>query len=84
MGYGDHWQKAKDAAHQAVRSLGTNDKATLQTKTLGPPGLTGVTAKPGNGRIEIGFAALGEGGVEDVIGVTAYCDRAPVAAEHQE
>src|SRR5213595_4136137 len=21
MGYGDHWQKAKDAAHQAVRSL---------------------------------------------------------------
>jgi hypothetical protein len=29
MGYGDHWQKAKDAAHQAVRSLGNNDKATL-------------------------------------------------------
>ncbi|HXD75282.1 MAG TPA: BatA and WFA domain-containing protein [Vicinamibacterales bacterium] len=29
MGYGDHWQKAKDAAHQAVRSLSNNDKATL-------------------------------------------------------
>src|SRR5712691_12731350 len=29
MGYGDHWQKAKDAAHQAVRSLANNDKATL-------------------------------------------------------
>ncbi len=29
MGYGDHWQKAKDAAHQAVRSLAGNDKATL-------------------------------------------------------
>ena len=29
MGYGDHWQKAKDAAHQAVRALGNSDKATL-------------------------------------------------------
>ena len=29
MGYGDHWQRAKDAAHQAVRTLGNNDKATL-------------------------------------------------------
>jgi hypothetical protein len=29
MGYGDHWQKAKDAAHQAVRSLGGTDRATL-------------------------------------------------------
>src|ERR1041385_498681 len=29
MGYGDHWQKAKDAAHQAVSSLSNNDKATL-------------------------------------------------------
>jgi hypothetical protein len=29
MGYGDHWQKAKTAAHEAVRSLAGNDKATL-------------------------------------------------------
>ncbi len=29
MGYGDHWQKAKDAAHKAVGSLGDDDKATL-------------------------------------------------------
>src|SRR4051812_34587829 len=29
MGYGDHWQKAKDAAHQTVRSLGGTDRATL-------------------------------------------------------
>jgi hypothetical protein len=29
MGYGDHWQKAKDAAHQAIGSLGPTDKATL-------------------------------------------------------
>jgi len=29
MGYGDHWQKAKDAAHKAVASLSGNDKATL-------------------------------------------------------
>jgi Aerotolerance regulator N-terminal/von Willebrand factor type A domain len=29
MGYGDHWKKARDAAHDALRSLGGNDKATL-------------------------------------------------------
>jgi hypothetical protein len=29
MGYADHWQKARDAAHAAVRSLGANDRATL-------------------------------------------------------
>ncbi len=29
MGYGDHWQKAKDAAHAAVGALGNSDKATL-------------------------------------------------------
>src|SRR6478609_3407331 len=29
MGYGDHWQKAKDAAHRVVGGLGANDKATL-------------------------------------------------------
>jgi len=29
MGYGDHWNRAKDAARSAIRSLGANDKATL-------------------------------------------------------
>jgi len=29
MGYGDHWDRAKDAARSAIRSLGANDKATL-------------------------------------------------------
>src|SRR5215467_11751028 len=29
MGYGDHWDRAKDAARTAVRSLGAGDKATL-------------------------------------------------------
>src|SRR5881296_3028127 len=29
MGYGDHWQKAQDAAKQLVRSLGGGDRATL-------------------------------------------------------
>jgi len=29
MGYGDHWDRAKDAARTAIRSLGTSDKATL-------------------------------------------------------
>jgi len=29
MGYGDHWQRARDAARRAVQSLGAGDKATL-------------------------------------------------------
>ncbi len=29
MGYGDHWDKAKDAARTAVRGLGADDRATL-------------------------------------------------------
>ena len=29
MGFGDHWQRARDAAHAAIRSLGVNDRATL-------------------------------------------------------
>ena len=29
MGYGDHWQKARDAARSVVRGLGRDDKATL-------------------------------------------------------
>jgi hypothetical protein len=29
MGYGDHWDRARDAARTAIRSLGAGDKATL-------------------------------------------------------
>jgi hypothetical protein len=29
MGYGDHWQRAQDAARAAVRGLGVGDRATL-------------------------------------------------------
>ena len=29
MGYGDHWDRAQDAARQAVAALGPNDRATL-------------------------------------------------------
>jgi hypothetical protein len=29
MGYGNHWDRAKDAARGAIRSLAANDKATL-------------------------------------------------------
>ena len=29
MGYGDHWTKARDAAHGVVRGWATNDRATL-------------------------------------------------------
>jgi len=29
MGYGDHWQQARTRAVEAIRSLGSNDKATL-------------------------------------------------------
>jgi len=29
MGYGDHWQRARDAAHKVVAGLGADDRATL-------------------------------------------------------
>src|SRR5438094_1495616 len=29
MGYGDHWQRARDAARSVVRGLGRDDRATL-------------------------------------------------------
>jgi hypothetical protein len=29
MGYGDHWQRAQDAARSAINSLGAGDRATL-------------------------------------------------------
>ena len=29
MGFGDHWQRARDAAHQVVAGLGASDRATL-------------------------------------------------------
>jgi hypothetical protein len=29
MGYGDHWQRAQDAARSAVRGMGAGDRATL-------------------------------------------------------
>jgi aerotolerance regulator-like protein/VWA domain-containing protein len=29
MGYGNHWQQARDRAVEAIRSLGSNDKATI-------------------------------------------------------
>ena len=29
MGYGDHWDRAREAARNAVRGLGTDDRATL-------------------------------------------------------
>jgi Aerotolerance regulator N-terminal/von Willebrand factor type A domain len=29
MGYGDHWQRARDAAHKVVAGLGGDDRATL-------------------------------------------------------
>jgi hypothetical protein len=29
MGYGDHWERAKSAARDAIRSIGVNDRASL-------------------------------------------------------
>ena len=29
MGYGNHWERARDAARRAVRALGTDDRASL-------------------------------------------------------
>ena len=48
--------------------------------TKGPDPLTGVEAKPGDTRINVTWATVGEGGSTNVLGVQAYCDTNPSAA----
>src|SRR5690242_4300633 len=50
MGYGDHWQKAQDAARQAVRGLGADDRGTLVL--FGKNAEENMRATPDRGRLE--------------------------------
>jgi hypothetical protein len=57
----------------------TKDAVSINVKTLGPTSLTGIKALPGDTRITVSWNQVGEGGVDDVIGVRAYCDVNPAA-----
>jgi Mg-chelatase subunit ChlD len=61
MGYGDHWQKAQDAARQAVRSLGRDERATLVLFSRNAE--ENMRATTDHGRLEgaIGAARVGSG-----------------------
>jgi hypothetical protein len=55
MGYGNHWQKAKDAASNAVNDIGINDKATIVL--FGRNAEENVRATSDRGRLEAALAA---------------------------
>src|SRR5579862_732058 len=61
MGYGDHWLRAQDAARQAVRALGTDDRATLVL--FGRNAEENLRATSDHSRLEaaIGAAKVGSG-----------------------
>lgn len=56
------------------------DSVPIKIDTIGPRPLSNVRAKPGNTRIEIAWDSVGEAGTDDVVGVQAFCDPAPVPA----
>ena len=50
MGYGDHWQRAQEAARDVVRRLGAGDRATLVLFARTPRRT--MRATPDRGRLE--------------------------------
>jgi hypothetical protein len=62
MGYGDHWRRAQDAARQAVRGLGSDDRATLVL--FGRNAEENLRATSDRGRLDsaIDAARVGAGG----------------------
>lgn len=54
-----------------------NETVDIKVDTIGPPALTGVTVLPGSTRLHVAWTAVGEGGVQDLTGVSVYC--APTA-----
>src|SRR3954469_9880137 len=62
MGYGDHWQKARDAAHKVVAGLSADDKATLVL--FGRNAEEDMRATPDRGRLDgaIDAAKVGSDG----------------------
>ena len=57
MGYGDHWDRARDAARDVVRSLGPNDRATLVL--FGRNAEEHMRATADRGRLEAAIDAAG-------------------------
>ena len=55
MGYGDHWQKARDAADKAINAVGINDKATLVL--FGRNAEESIRATSDRGRLEAALAS---------------------------
>src|SRR5262249_15110309 len=55
MGYGDHWERARTAARNAVRSIGQNDLATLVLFERNAE--ENVRATPDRGRLEAAIDA---------------------------
>ena len=55
MGYGNHWQQARDRAIEAIRSLGSNDKATIVL--FGRNAEEQVRATGDRGRLEAAVSA---------------------------
>lgn len=55
MGYGNHWQRAQDAARRVVRALGNNDRATLVL--FGRNADENMRATSDRGRLEAAISA---------------------------
>jgi hypothetical protein len=61
MGYGDHWQRARDAARNAINSLGTGDRATIVLFSRNAEESIRATADRGRLEATLGAAKLTSG-----------------------
>ncbi len=50
-----------------------NQAVPIKVDTIGPPPLSGVKVLPGDTRLHVTWTAVGEGGVQDLTGVSVYC-----------
>ncbi len=57
------------------------DDVSINVKTLGPAPLSGLTVQPGDKRLSIAWQAQGEAGAQDILGVTAFCEIAPIPSQ---
>jgi hypothetical protein len=61
MGYGDHWQRARDAARNAINSLGAGDRATIVLFSRNAEESIRATADRGRLEATLGAAKLTSG-----------------------
>src|SRR5262249_37908625 len=62
MGYGDHWQRAKDAAANAINQIGLADRATLVVFNRNAEESIRATADRGRLEASLSTASLTSGG----------------------